>query len=158
MIPPAPEAQVQFLVRVQQLLAEGQFTASCKFALLLALADLSVELGDDSGASLKLSLDRIAEKFIRYYWAQAAPDVALGTGGTGKILQQNTDKQAAIVTLLADARTRHGDKMGVLIENPASWSTVRGTVGRIIKVMPLWKLQTVRGGGPGISVFERDVR
>jgi hypothetical protein len=49
------------------------------------------------------------------------------------------------VTLLVDARTRHGDKMGALIENPARWSMVRGTVGRIIKVMPLWKLQTVRG-------------
>jgi hypothetical protein len=79
MIPPTPEAQVQFLVKLQQLLAEGQFTASYKFALLLALADLSVELGDDSGAPLKLSLDRIAEKFIRYYWAQAAPYVVLNS-------------------------------------------------------------------------------
>jgi hypothetical protein len=69
MTPPTSEEQVQFLVRVQQLLSEGLFTASYKFALLLALADLSVELGDDSGASLKLSLDRIAEKFVRYYWA-----------------------------------------------------------------------------------------
>ena len=52
MSPPDPTAQVEFLTKLQQLLAEGQFTASYKFALLLALADLSVELGDDSGEPL----------------------------------------------------------------------------------------------------------
>jgi hypothetical protein len=37
------------MVNIQRLLDEGLFTASYKFALLLALAVLSIEQGDDSG-------------------------------------------------------------------------------------------------------------
>lgn len=48
--PPTPEEQVRFLRNVQRLLAEGQFTASYKFALVHALADLAVLRGDDTGA------------------------------------------------------------------------------------------------------------
>jgi hypothetical protein len=51
--PPTPAERVQFLVNLQELLAEGGFVATYKFALLLALTDLSVELGDDSGAPHK---------------------------------------------------------------------------------------------------------
>jgi len=40
---------------VQRLLAAGLFTATYKYALIAALADLSVEPGDDSGNSLPLS-------------------------------------------------------------------------------------------------------
>lgn len=35
--------QIRFLLNIQRLLTEGQFTATYKFALLSALADLSVE-------------------------------------------------------------------------------------------------------------------
>ena len=48
--PPTPDDQVKFLRNIQRLLAEGLFTASYKFALLHALADLAVEKGDDTGA------------------------------------------------------------------------------------------------------------
>ena len=41
--------------------------------MLLALADIAVELGDDSGASLTVPVERIAEKYIAYYWRQTAP-------------------------------------------------------------------------------------
>ena len=44
---PTPSAQVAFLRELQRLLDEGQFTATYKFALLLALADLAVERGDE---------------------------------------------------------------------------------------------------------------
>ncbi len=60
--------QVRFLTDLQRLLDEGVLMAMYKHALLLALADLSVEQGDDSGRPLELALDDIAEKFIRYYW------------------------------------------------------------------------------------------
>ena len=49
---PAADEQIRFLVNLQRLLDEGLFVASYKFALLLALADLSVEYGDDTGAPL----------------------------------------------------------------------------------------------------------
>ena len=65
---PAAEQQVEFLRNVQRLLTEGIFVASYKFALLRALADLSVLKGDDSGAELELGVDEIAGRFIELYW------------------------------------------------------------------------------------------
>ena len=58
---------IRFLVNLQRLLDEGLFVAPYKFALLLSLADLSVEKGDDSGAQLTLTIEDLAEKFIQYY-------------------------------------------------------------------------------------------
>jgi hypothetical protein len=69
---------------IQRLLDEGLFTASYKFALLLALAVLSIEQADDSGGPLELTTDAIAEKFVEYYWRQVAPYV---TAGEATILQ-----------------------------------------------------------------------
>jgi len=46
-----------------------------KYALLLALADISVERGDDAGGELENATYQIAEKFIAYYWRQATPYV-----------------------------------------------------------------------------------
>ncbi|HEX6852978.1 MAG TPA: hypothetical protein VF139_16400 [Candidatus Polarisedimenticolaceae bacterium] len=43
---PSPAEQLRFLENYQTLLDEGQFTATYKFALLVALADLAVESGD----------------------------------------------------------------------------------------------------------------
>src|SRR5215831_16680535 len=91
---PTPETQIQFMVNIQRLLDEGLFTASYKFALLLALADLSIEQGDESGGSLDLTTYSIAEKFVCYYWRQTMPYV---TAGSAAVLRQNTDRQAAIV-------------------------------------------------------------
>ena len=56
--PPSAEAQLAFLAKLQRLFSEGDFTATYKFALLIALADLAVELGADDGAELALSNNR----------------------------------------------------------------------------------------------------
>jgi hypothetical protein len=55
---PTAEEQVRFLLNIQRLLGEGLFTATYKYALLMALADWSVELGDDSGEALELSTQK----------------------------------------------------------------------------------------------------
>ena len=44
-----PQQQLEFLSNVQRLLSEGQFTATYKYALLLAIADICVEDGEDVG-------------------------------------------------------------------------------------------------------------
>ena len=49
-----PETQIDFLVKVQRVLSEGAFVSTYKFALLIALADLSVERGDDTTEVLHL--------------------------------------------------------------------------------------------------------
>src|SRR5438309_5730430 len=106
LMPPSADEQIRFLVNLQRLLDEGSFVASYKFALLLALADLAVERGDDSGKRLTLITGSMAEKFIQYYWRQAVP---YATSVQARILQQNAGQQAAIVNILRDARREHGD-------------------------------------------------
>src|SRR5690349_1406859 len=103
---PTHEAQVQFLLRIQRLLNEGAFTATYKYALLLALADIAVESGDDTGDALVVPTSLIAEKYLAYYWRHAAPYVP--QSGSRVILRQNTDRQAAIVNAISEARRMHG--------------------------------------------------
>ena len=122
---PTPDDQIRFLVDLQRLLDEGLFVASYKFALLLALADLAIEKGDDTGAALTLTTDEIAEKFIQYYWRQAVPYPAATTAG---ILQQNTGKQAAVVKLLQAARGKQGDSLAVVMKQPTTWRGLRREV------------------------------
>jgi hypothetical protein len=115
---PSPEQQIQFLINVQRLLDEGLFVASYKFAPLVSLADLSIEKGDDSGATLSLSSLEIGEKFIMYYWRQAA---RYPSAAAARILQQSTGKQAAILNAIAEARTKHGDSLPVIVKNTSIW-------------------------------------
>ena len=61
---PSSEDQVQFLLKLQRLLGEGLFTATYKYALLMALADLSVELGDDSGEELEMSRTKLPRNLL----------------------------------------------------------------------------------------------
>ena len=54
----------------------GGFVATYKFALLQALAALSVEKSEFSEDSLRITTREIAEKFISYYWRQTLPFIA----------------------------------------------------------------------------------
>ena len=140
-MPPTSDEQIRFLVSLQRLLDEGLFTASYKFALLVSLADLSVEKGEDSGSPLTLTTDEIAAKFVRYYWRQVVPYVKLGGG---KVLQQNTGRQqATIVQLVQAARQKHGDSLASAIHQSSSWKRLVRKVAGVVREMPLWKLQTV---------------
>ena len=49
------ESQLVFLAKIQRLFAEGDFTATYKYALLIVLADLAVELGGDDEIPLTLN-------------------------------------------------------------------------------------------------------
>lgn len=140
---PTPEQQVQFLRNLQRLLAEGLFVASYKFALIHAIADLAVLKGDDSGAPLHLDTKDIAAKFVELYWQQCRP-FQMGSGARGLILQQNTGKQAAIVSQIMDAQKACGSSLFRLKQSALDrWSALVSQVDQVVRTMPLWKLQTV---------------
>ena len=61
---PSLQLQLDFLGRVQRLLEGGVFTASYKFALLQAIADLAVERGTDTRACLEIGTRELADRFI----------------------------------------------------------------------------------------------
>jgi hypothetical protein len=137
---PWPEDQIRFLVKLQRLLDEGSFVASYKFALLLSLADLSVEKGEDSGAPLTVDTADIAEKLIQYYWPQAVP---YPSPVNAKVLRQNTGKQAAIVNAVEAARATFGGSLPMMMKDRAAWTALVRRVAGLVRVMPLWKLQTI---------------
>ena len=140
---PTPEQQIQFLKNMQRLLSEGRFTATYKYALLLALADIAVEHGNDSGESLKIPTNLIAEKFIQYYWRQAAPYMPRHDPAAGKVLLQNTGSQAEIVRFLVKTRDSHGGTISSFRHDGKKWPSLVKRTDRVIRVMPLWKLQKV---------------
>jgi 5-methylcytosine-specific restriction endonuclease McrA len=138
-----PEEQVQFLRDLQRLLAEGLFVASYKFALVHALADLAVLKGDDSGAPLEIDTRDIAATFVELYWRQARP-FPLGGQTAGLILQQNTGRQAAIISHIARSQQACGGSL-FRFKQAASdrWAALVAEVDQVVRTMPLWKLQTV---------------
>jgi len=139
---PSPEEQIEFLVKIQRLFSEGSFVATYKFALLQALADLSVEKGDYSGDTLRISTREIAEKFIQYYWRQTLPFVS-PVGQETSVLRQNTGRQAAVINLVAGSRQEYDGSLSRAKQNHRKWNSLINRVDIVVKEMPLWKLQTI---------------
>jgi 5-methylcytosine-specific restriction endonuclease McrA len=140
---PTPEEQVRFLRNIQRLLAEGQFVASYKFALLHALADLAVLRGEDSGAPLDLETRDIAARFVELYWRQCRPFQNAGQP-SGLVLQQNTGRQAAVISQIVGSQQKWDASLFRLRqEAPGRWAELVAAVDQVVRVMPLWKLQTV---------------
>jgi len=139
---PDPEAQVEFLVKVQRILSEGAFVSTYKFALLVSLADLAVERADEHTEVLSVDSLDIAEKFVDLYWRQVLPWISRDAGGQRR-LYQAFGGEAAIVSLIARAHERFQGSFTNLRRDRSEWLKLLREVGRIIAVMPLWKLQTV---------------
>ena len=138
-----PESQVKFLSNLQRLLAEGSFVATYKYALLLSIAELAVENGDDIGSELTISTKSIAEKFIAFYWRQASPFMAKNPDVEQSILLQNTGRQAAVISYILEARQQHGDSLACIQSDPSIWNRLVRKVDDTVRKMPLWRLQTV---------------
>ncbi len=141
---PTPAEQVEFLGNIERVLSEGQFVATYKYALLVAIADLAVQIGRDDGDELELSVNQIAEKFIELYWRQSAPyGNSVGDGEFG-ILMQNAGRQASVISIVAGLRNDQGTLTRAR-ESPA-WNGVVSRTARIVTEMPLWRLQILRAG------------
>ncbi len=139
---PSPEEQIEFLVKIQRLFSEGSFVATYKFALLQALADLSVEKGDYSGDTLRISTREIARKLIQYYWRQTLPFVS-PVGQEVSVLKQNTGRQAAVINLVTGFRREYDGSLTKAKQDHHRWNSLVSRVAMIVREMPLWKLQTV---------------
>jgi len=140
---PTAEEQVVFLGKIERLLSEGQFVATYKYALLVAIADLAIKLGTDDGSELDLPIRAIAEEFIALYWRQSAPYGTAVADGDYGILQQNTGRQAAILSIIGNLRQSHGT-LTRAAQSPA-WNSAVTETARLIIDMPLWRLQRLRG-------------
>lgn len=153
-IPPTAEEQLVFLSKLQRVFLESSFTATYKFALLVSLADLAVEMGADDGERLSLTTRQIAERFVQLYWQQATPYGNGRLGSTPGVLIQNNGKQAAIVTAIADFR--RGANTGTVQAARAhgGYQKLLGEVARTVSVQPLTYLQNF-GGSTDEFLYER---
>lgn len=140
---PSAADQLLFLSRVQRLLDSGRFSATYKFALFLALAELAVERGEDTDARIRIPLEVIADRFLRLYWKQAAP---YPTTGSDAVLRQNSGKNAAIINKIANAHKSLGLSLGEAQRRPG-WLRLLRDARRIVVKMPLMKLQTIGRDG-----------
>lgn len=139
---PTSVEQLVFLRNLQRLLADGSFVASYKFALLNALADLAVRKGSDTREALQLSTYEIAEEFIGLYWRQVAPFP--GSPKEPKVLKQNSGSEAVIVRLIREAKQAGNTlTLAEARRNTHSWHSLVKSVEKVVKVQPLWKLQTI---------------
>ena len=145
MLIPTAEDQVKFLSNIQRVLSEGDFVATYKYALLLSLADIAVDHGDDSGSVLTVTTDAIAKKFITYYWRQAIPFVPRSDirNASGILLRQNHGKPPAILRMIQKAHQQYNGKLSKLQRQQRDWARLVHLVAGVVRVMPLWKLQTV---------------
>ena len=141
MATPDARKQLDFLLNLQRLLEEGEFTASYKFALLLALAELSVTKGDDSGATLTIQTRDLADQFVRLYWRQMVP---FPTPRGAVTLRQISGDRSAILDVIDSARQEHDGSIVQFIRS-ANKETRIGKVARTVSRYPLKLLQKAGG-------------
>ncbi|WP_278381581.1 HNH endonuclease [Pseudoalteromonas distincta] len=142
----AMQQQLDFIAYIQRLLVEGDFSATYKFALLHALADISIEKHHaDPQAQLQIKFDELVDKFITLYWHQASPFGAIGNNREQLLLQNtNSNKQAKIITTLHDAKLNNINSISQL-KKSQDWNNIRSSTLKTIKDGPLWLLQKLNG-------------
>jgi hypothetical protein len=138
---PAPSAQQQldFLAKIERLLAEGRFTSTYKFALLIALTNIAVEQGDDSGDPLDIDLDDVARQYLALYWNMARPYPRIDA-----ILKQNREaaKPSKMITLLKDEARQSQSSYRRLRVYRASRDGLVSETRRTLAKDVLYRLQT----------------
>ncbi|MGF6816492.1 5-methylcytosine-specific restriction endonuclease McrA [Paraburkholderia atlantica] len=155
--PPSPEAQLAFLAKLQRLFAEGDFTATYKFELLISLAELAVEHRADDGAELTLTTRQIAERFISLYWKHATP---YGTGQPDSqpgVLVQNLGVQAAILSAIAEFRAGTAASSALQASSFLGYAPLLSKVAAVVSAQPLNYLQNF-GGVADPFLYERPSR
>ena len=134
-----PEFQLAFLNKIQRLFAEGDFSASYKYALLIALADIAVESGTDDDQPLTIPHRRLGEKFIELYWQQSAP-----FRGDG-VLIQNNGTQAAVISQIAQFRSQTKAATVNAARSALGFKSLLSKVTRIVVDKPVFHIQNLGG-------------
>ena len=97
---PTAEFQLNFLRRIQWLLESGSYTSTYKFALLMAMVNLTIESGVSDDRECSISYHQFAEQFIQLYWTQALP---YSDQSSDSVLRQSsTTGQASVINSILD--------------------------------------------------------
>lgn len=143
--PPTPEDQLAFLTQLQRIFDEGDFSATYKFATLVALTELAVEHGADDSRPLLLRVHWIAEKFAELYWPQTIHYSTGAPGTTPAVLAQNRGQTARVVRILEDLRISTGAATIAAAKRSEAWAPALRQIARTVRAQPLRFLQNVGG-------------
>lgn len=132
---------IAFAEQLLTVLAEGSFTATYKYAVILALVDLCLEYSTRSGAApASVTTRQLAEKVLAIYWPHAR---AFRT----QVLRQNAGHQAGILTLIARFQDHSEDESAPAARarhlSPDLFARLVRDVEWVLVKMPLPKLQRV---------------
>jgi hypothetical protein len=129
--------------RVLEVLAEGSFSATYKFALLTAMLDLCIENTSAHGAPpTTLTTRQLAAKVLELYWNHAVPYGRQGvlrqgggsTGGQAEIVRQiqtaRTGWAARGSDTLLRAQVAHGAEFARLLDF-AEWKLIEMPIPRL---------------------------
>ncbi|QSG83965.1 MULTISPECIES: HNH endonuclease [Acinetobacter] len=139
---PTPQEQLKFLKHIQQILQSGTFTSTYKFALLMSITRLAIEQGEDTGATLHLNYQDIAEKFIGLYWKQSLPFQF--NHYEPFTIHQSTGKQAKIISEIQKAQQQF-KTLAALRKDQLHWNQLKKVVAVTVKQMPVVYLQNLNG-------------
>ncbi len=142
---PSPEEQLAFLAKLQRIFEEGEFTATYKFALLVALTELAVERGGDDNRTLPLQIRWIAEKFAELYWPQTLEYSTGAMGTTPALLAQNLGATARVVSVLTNLRRSSGASTIATAKRSGQWDAAIREIAHTVRAQPLKYLQNVGG-------------
>jgi len=138
------ELQLQFIGYIQRLVVEGDFSATYKFALLNALADICIETPQNGFSSkLEIPFNRIIEKMIQLYWDQASP-FNTSNSETPNILYQNSASQVKIITTINKLKANGTHSFSLFLRAPVRIETIKSLFDSI-KTGPIERLQTLSG-------------
>jgi 5-methylcytosine-specific restriction endonuclease McrA len=149
-MPGASHDAIAFGERILSLLEQGRFTATYKYALLLALIDVCLEQSSEEGEPpRRIPIEAIAAKIIELYWPHTVPFAPVGGQGEARVLRQNITGQAEIVSAIARFRRKSvGHKVAATVAearaaDPSGFERLIRHVEWKLAEMPLPRLQLV---------------
>ena len=134
-----PEFQLAFLNKIQRLFAEGDFSASYKYALLIAIAEIAVEAGRDDDQPLVIPHRSLGAKFIDLYWQQSAPFK------NDALLIQNNGTQAAVISHISRFRGQSHATTANAARSATGFKSLLTKVTRIVVDKPVFHIQNLGG-------------
>lgn len=144
----AMQQQLDFIAYIQRMLVEGEFTATYKYALLHAIADICVEhQNEDQSAPMEIKIDTLVDKFIQLYWNHSMPYAAsndIVTNTEDMLLKQNSPSQAKFITEIFKLQNS-GVKSYNAFKNCQQYSNVIRSLRETFTKGPLWRLQLLSG-------------
>jgi len=139
---PTAEFQLNFLRRIQWLLESSSYTSTYKFALLMAMVNLSIESGIDDDSEHSISYEQLAEQFIQLYWTQALPYSDQNSDSV--IRQSSTTGQASVINSILDLqhKTKTNSLTMARTQNIKLWQSTIKDIASTIKKYPARYLQS----------------